>query len=122
MSVPPIGAVVHERDELLTAADIVQSAEICAAQGAESLAAAFVLALRTAMSSGVLPPGAIMLGHRATWFAALEPGEYRTTMAIREADAPRTRYQRVVIGYATRRSDHQVVLDQAQEVLWPNPS
>lgn len=122
MSVPPIGALVHERDELLTAADLVQSAEFCAAPGAEQLAAAFVLGLRTAISSGVLPPGAIMLGHRATWFAALEPGKYHTTMTIREADEPRTRYQRVVISYVTRRSGQQVVLDQAQEVLWPNAS
>jgi hypothetical protein len=59
-----------------------------------------------------------MVGHRVTWFAPLQPAEYRTAMAIRHADPPRRRYQRVLIGYLTWRHD-DLVLDQTQEVLWP---
>ena len=115
---PPVGTLVHERREVITASDLASAAELCAADGAQELAGAFVLALRTTIAWGLLPPGAIMLGHRATWFAPLQPAEYRTTMTIREADAPRTRYQRVVIAYLTWR-DGEVIVEQTQEVLWP---
>lgn len=119
MSVPAVGAIVHERREILTEMDAKRAAELCGAPDADTLAPAFVLALRTAIESNVLPGGAIMLSHQAQWLVPLRPAEYRTTMRVREAGAPRTRYQRVVIGYTTHDASGRIVLEQSQEVLWP---
>ena len=122
MTPPAPGSVVHKRDEHLGSVEVAEAARLCGASSAEPLAAAFVLALRAAMASGALPGGAIMLAHRATWFTALREGDYRTEMRIRSVDPPRTRFQRVVIGYETRDADGALVLEQAQEVLWPAAS
>ena len=120
MSIPALGSTVHARTEVVTATDL----SVCGALSGEAsprpLGIAFVLALRAVIESAALPDGAIMLGHGATWHEEPRPGTFRTEMSIRAAAPPRTRYQRVVIGYRTTAiEDGRLVLEQEQEVLWP---
>jgi hypothetical protein len=120
MSVPAVGAVLHRRREFLTVDDFDACARLTAEPRPDPLGIAFVLALRAAIAWGGLPDEAVMLGHRAVWQEPLRPAvEYETEMRIVEAAAPRTRYQRVVIGYRTTRDDELLMIEQHQEVLWP---
>ena len=110
---------VHVQHDRLEQSDF----DLCASTSGETveypLGIAAVLALRTLIASEALPDNAIMLGYQATWQEELRPGAFRTDMMIAEADAPRTRYQRVVIAYTTYASDDRLVVEQRQEVLWP---
>lgn len=119
MTAPPIGPV-HARSDCLTACELQQCAELLGETSDRPLGVAFVLALRTLIESRVLPDGGIMLSHRATWFCESWAGVYRTAMSIISTDPPRTRYQRVVIGYRTTDENGKVFVEQEQEVLWPN--
>lgn len=120
MSIEASDRILHVQTEVITAGDLDRCAEITGELSERSLGIAFVLALRTIVASGALPPGAMMLGYDATWHEAPRPGAFRTEMRICVADPPRRRYQRVVIGYRTLAADDsRLVLNQAQEVLWP---
>ncbi len=120
MTIVASGRVVHERSDDITPADLRACAAVSGEDDDSPLGIACVLALRTLIELGMLPDSAIMLGYRAVWHRAPAPGHYRTDMRIVEADGPRTRYQRVVIGYRTvSTSDHRPVFEQFQEVLWP---
>jgi hypothetical protein len=120
MTAPPPGEVLHSHAEPIGEQEMVTCARLTGERGTRPLGIAFVLALRTLMSWGALPGGAIMLGHRAVWREPLRPGvAYETTLRIVERDRPRSRYQRVVLGYATVAPAGGPVLDQRQETLWP---
>jgi hypothetical protein len=119
MMAPPAAEPLHSRTDHLTVIDLQTCARLSGEETDRPLGIAFVLALRTLIESEALPGGAIMLGHRATWHAAPSPGVYRTEMSIISVDPPRTRYQRVVIGYRTAVEGGAIFVDQQQEVLWP---
>ncbi|MBP5858542.1 hypothetical protein KAJ83_16085 [Marivibrio halodurans] len=112
---------VYSRVEEISESDLNACAEISGEVNDPPLGIAYVMALRTVIGSGLLPDGAMMLGHRATWFEAPRPGRFETEMRFSEADPPRTRFQRVVIAYRTfdRNRGGELVLEQEQEVLWP---
>lgn len=110
---------IHRQAEDLSAADFRACAETSGEAADRPLGIACVLALRTIVGSGILPPNAIMLGYRATWHEEPRLGRYVTEMSVIEADLPRTRYQRVVIGYRTTAADGRLAIEQEQEVLWP---
>ncbi len=110
---------LHQRTDQISEADLRECAETSGEASDRPLGIACVLALRTLIGSGVLPPSAIMLGYRATWYDEPRPGGYVTDLSIIEADPPRTRYQRVVIGYRTTTADGRLAIEQQQEVLWP---
>ena len=119
MTVQVSPSAAHAREDDLREADFRACAETTGEASDRPLGIACVLALRTLVGSGLLPPSAIMLGYSFTWHEAPRPARYRTEMRIVEADPPRTRYQRVVIGYASRTPDGRLALEQEQEVLWP---
>ena len=120
MTVEAGSRVLHAQTETITGSDLRCCAQTSGEDAEQPLGIACVLALRTIIGSGGLPPGAMMLGYAATWYEPLAPGEFRTEMSIRIADPPRRRYQRVVVGYRTfRAADGHLVLEQEQEVLWP---
>ena len=120
MSVRPSAQPIHTSTQTVTKRELAACAELTGEASDRPFGIAFILALRTVIGSGALPDGAIMLGHRATWNEAPRPGTFRTEMSIAAADAPRTRFQRVVIAYRTvDEADHKLVIEQAQEVLWP---
>jgi len=120
-SIEPGRSAVHIEDDDITAADFAACAAISGEAPEAPLGIAFVIALRALLGSKLLPDGAMMLSHRVTWHERPRPGRYRTEMTISEVDAPRTRYQRVVIAYRTTPDDdrHRSVITQEQEVLWP---
>src|SRR5262249_32916541 len=112
--------ILHAQAETISEADLRRCAEASGEAAERPLGIAFVLALRTLIGSGALPPGAMMLGHSATWHEPPAAGSFRTELRIRVADPPRRRYQRVVIGYRTMTAaESRLVLEQEQEVLWP---
>jgi hypothetical protein len=119
--IEPGESPVHVEDDDITAADFAACATISGEAPDAPLGIAFVIALRALLGSNLLPDGAMMLSHRVTWHEKPRPGRLVTEVSIKEADAPRTRYQRVVIGYRTARGEDRdhVVITQEQEVLWP---
>lgn len=116
-----VGRVYGHRIDALDA----ELLRACAAVDGEcpdgpGLGIAFVLALRTLIQTGILPDAAIMLGHRATWYAAPPTDEAVTTeMVIAEAEPGSGRYHRVVIAYRSQTDDGRRLIEQHQEVLWP---
>lgn len=120
MTVTVGSAPIHVQRETLTNHDFSQCAETSGETVDFPLGIAAVLALRALIASKALPDNAIMMGYAATWHEELRPGAFRTEMSIAEVDAPRTRYQRVVIAYRTHDGgDGRLLVEQRQEVLWP---
>jgi hypothetical protein len=112
--------VIHTQTEVVTEADLLSCAKITDEISKRPLGIAYVIALRTIIDSGALPPGAMMLGHSVTWHEAPSAATFRTELRILAADPPRRRYQKVMIGYRTlEASTGRLVLEQEQEVLWP---
>lgn len=115
------GRQYHARTDRLTGALLAASARLMGEdpQG-PSLGTAFVLALRTLISWGHLPDGAVMLGHRATWFTPFPvEADVETTLSIAAIGEPGRRYRAVTLEYRTV-ADAGSVVTQQQEVLWPN--
>lgn len=119
MNSRPVLGPVHERTDRLSERELSACAALSGEESERPLGIAFVLALRTLIESGVFPDGGIMLGHQATWFREPWIGAYRTELSIVAIDPPRTRYQRVVLGYRIRGEDGDPFAEQQQEVLWP---
>jgi hypothetical protein len=120
MKIEASDRAIHSQDDIVTEADLASCADITGEGSHRPLGIAFVLALRTIIGSGVLPPGAMMLGYTATWHEPPRPGAFRTELRICAADPPRRRYQRVMIGYRTLEAGSgRLIVEQVQEVLWP---
>lgn len=121
MTVTVSSAPIHVQRDTLTNHDFALCAETSGETVDFPLGIAAVLALRALIASKALPDNAIMLGYAAIWHEELRPGAFRTEMSIAEADAPRMRYQRVVIAYRTHDGgdDGRLLVEQRQEVLWP---
>ena len=115
-----MGELLHARAEACGEDLLDNCAEITGEQTSRPLGIAFVLALRTLIGSGILPDGAIMVSHSATWMEEPPLGEQVTTdLMMSRAEGPRERYRRVVLSYVTRGGDGRVLIKQEQEVLWP---
>ena len=111
----------HSRAEVCGEDLIERCAEITGEQTSRPLGIAFVLALRTLIGSGILPDGAIMVSHSATWMEEPPLGEEVTTgLVISRTEPPRGRFQRVVLSYVTTGRDGRVLFKQEQGVLWPS--
>ena len=119
MTVAVSDSPIHTQAEGVTEADFLACAETSGEASERPFGIASVLALRALIGSGILPPGAIMLGYRVAWHGAPCTGRHVTELRIIEADAPRTRFQRAVIGYRTTGPDGLLAIEQEQEVLWP---
>lgn len=115
------GKAVHVQSETISQAELTACATISGECSDAPLGIAFVFALRTVIGSGLLPDGAMMLGHRVTWHGPPHPGAFVTEMSFAAADPPRTRFQRVVIAYKTHEESREgrLLAEQEQEVLWP---
>lgn len=116
-----LGREYHTRTDRLTAALVRHSAELMGEDpGGPSLGTAFVLALRTLIGWGSLPGGAVMLGHRATWYRPFPlDTDTTTTLSVAAVGDPGRRYRPVTLEYRTT-ADSALVVSQQQEVLWPN--
>jgi len=115
------GLEYHAHTDRLTGTLLTASARLMGEDPrGPSLGTAFVLALRTLISWGHLPDGAIMLGHQATWFTPFPvEADVETTLSIAAIGERARRYRVVTLEYRTV-ADAGAVVTQRQEVLWPN--
>lgn len=116
-----VGATGHTHSVVLTAGLLEQTALLMAEEPTDGpMGVAFVLALRTVLSWGHLPDGAVMIGHRCSWLKPVLPGQSSIThLSIVSLGKQSRRYREVTLGYQTETAG-EIVIEQEQRVLWPN--